>query len=377
MALWLVFKWLSSYLFVYWLLFVFTAEKYYLEFQSKLKDWIKRYLIETWHRLFQGCFKSYRIAFGVALWLDFGQLSCYLFVYRRLFRVTISKCHMEFDTKLEDGIKIHLIQTYHRLSQEYFKSYRIAYRVALWLDFEQLSSYLFVYWLLFVFTAEKYYLEFQSKLKDWIKRYLIETWHRLFQGCFKSYRIAFRVALWLDFEQLSIYLFVYRRLFRAAISKCYMEFDTKLADWMKRYLIQTYQRLSQEYFKSYRIALRVALWLDVEQLSSYLFVYRRIFGVAVWKCYMEFDIKLEDWIKRYLIETWHGSFQEYFKSYWIAFRVALWLDFEQLSSYLFVYWLLFGFTAEKYHLDFDSKLKDWTNGYLIENWERLSQEYIK
>ena len=98
MALWLFFKWISSYLFVYWLLFVFTAEKYYLEFQSKLKDWIKRYLFETWHRLFQGCFKSYRIAFRVALWLDFGQLSSYWFVYRRLFRVTISKCCMEFDT---------------------------------------------------------------------------------------------------------------------------------------------------------------------------------------------------------------------------------------------------------------------------------------
>ena len=107
-----------------------------------------------------------------------------------------------------------------------FKSYRIAYRVALWLDFEQLSSYLFVYWLLFVFTAEKYYLEFQLKLKVWINKYLIETWHRLFQVCFKSYRIAFRKALWLDFGQLSSYLFVYRRLFRVTISKCYMEFDT-------------------------------------------------------------------------------------------------------------------------------------------------------
>ena len=63
----------------------------------------------------------------------------------------------------------------------------------------------------------------------------------------------------------------------------------KLEDWIKRYLIQTYHRISQEYFKSYRIAFWVALWLDVEQLSSYLFVYRRIFGVAVWKCYMEFD----------------------------------------------------------------------------------------
>ena len=127
------------------------------------------------------------------------------------------------------------------------------------------------------------------KLEHWIKRYLIQTYHRLSQEYFKSYRIAFRVALWLDFEQLSSYLFVYRGLFWAAISKCYMEFDTKLEDWMKRYLIQNYQRLYQEYFKSYRIAFRVVLWLDFEQLSSYLFVYRRPFGVAVWKCYMEFD----------------------------------------------------------------------------------------
>ena len=63
----------------------------------------------------------------------------------------------------------------------------------------------------------------------------------------------------------------------------------KLEDWIKRYLIQTYHRLSQEHFKSYRIAFRVALWLDFEQLSSNLSIYRRIFGVAVWKCYMEFD----------------------------------------------------------------------------------------
>ena len=127
------------------------------------------------------------------------------------------------------------------------------------------------------------------KLKYWIKRYLIETWHRSFQEYFKSYRITFSVALWIVLEQLSSYLFVYRRLFRATISKCYMEFDTKLEDWIKRYLIQTYHRLSQEYFKSYRIAYRVAWWLDFEQLSSYLFVYRRLFRAARSKCYMEFD----------------------------------------------------------------------------------------
>ena len=165
------------------------------------------------------------------------------------------------------------------------------------------------------------------KLEDWNKRYLIQTYQRLSQEYFKSYRIAFKVALWLDFEQLSSYLFVYRRLFRAAISKCYMEFDTKLEDWIKRYLIQTYHRLSQEYFKSYRIAFRVALWLDFEQLSSYLFVYRRLFRAAISKCYMEFDAELEDWIKRYLILTYQKLSQEHFKSYRITFRVALWLVF--------------------------------------------------
>ena len=127
------------------------------------------------------------------------------------------------------------------------------------------------------------------KLEDWIKRYLIQTFHRLSQEYFKSNRIAFRVALWLDFEQLSSYLLISRCLFRAAISKCYMEFDTKLEDWINRYLIQTYHRLSQEYFKSYRIAFRVASWLDFEQLSGYLFVYRRHFRVTLSKCYMEFD----------------------------------------------------------------------------------------
>ena len=128
--------------------------------------------------------------------------------------------------KLEDWIKRYLIQTYQKLSQEYFKSYRIAFRVALWLVFKLLSSYLFVYRRLFVFKAEKNYLEFQSKLKDWIKRYLIETWHMLSQEFFKSYRIAFRVALWLDFEQFASYLFVYRRLLGVAGWKCYMKFDT-------------------------------------------------------------------------------------------------------------------------------------------------------
>ena len=63
---------------------------------------------------------------------------------------------------------------------------------------------------------------------------------------------------------------------------------------MKRYLTQTYLRLSQEYFKSYRIAFRVALWLDFEQLSSYLFINRRHFGVTVSKIYMVLGPKLKD-----------------------------------------------------------------------------------
>ena len=181
------------------------------------------------------------------------------------------------------------------------------------------------------------------------------------------------MALWLDFGQLSSYLFVYRRLFRAAISKCYMEFDTKLEYWMKRYLIQTYQRLSQEYFKSYRIAFRVALWLDFEQLSSYLFVYRRLFGVAVWKCYMEFDTKLEDWINRYLIQTYQRLSQEYFKSYRITFSVALWLDFEQLSSYLFVYLCLFGVSVWKCYMEFDTNWRIESRDILF----KLTTGYLK
>ena len=219
--------------------------------------------------------------------------------------------------------------------------------------------------LFFGVTVSKRCIEFDTKLKDWIKRYLIETSHRLFQGCFKSYRIAFRVALWLDFEQLSSYLFISRCLFRAAISKCYMEFDTKLEDWINRYLSQTYHRLSQEYFKSYRITFSGALWLDFELLSSYLFVYRRFYRAAISKCYMEFDKKLEDWINRYLIETYHRVSQKYFKSYRIAFIVALWLDFEQLSSYLFVYWRLFGAAISKCYMEFDTKLEDWIERCLI------------
>ena len=182
----------------------------------------------------------------MALWLDFGQLSSYLFVYWRLFRIAISKCYREFDTKLEYLIKRYLIQTYHRLSQEYFKSYRIALRVALWLDFEQLSSYLFISRCLFRAAISKCYMEFDTKLEDWINRYLIQTYHRLSQEYFKSYRIAFRVALWLDFEQLSSYLFVYRRLFRVSLSKSYMKFDTNWRIESTDILF----KLTTSYFKS-------------------------------------------------------------------------------------------------------------------------------
>ena len=92
---------------------------------------------------------------------------------------------------------------------------------------------------------------FSSCDKNWIKRYFIQTYHRLSQKYFKSYRIAFRVALWLDVEQLSSYLFVYRRIFGVGHGL-----------QIKRYLIQTYHRLSQEDFKSYRIALFYGLILN-------------------------------------------------------------------------------------------------------------------
>ena len=121
----------------------------------------------------------------------------------------------------------------------------------------------------------------------------------------------------------------------------------KLEDWIKRYLIQTYHRLSQEYFKSYRIACRVALWLDVEQLSSYLFISGCLFRAAISKCYMEFDITLEDWINRYLFQTYHTLSQEYLKSYRIAFRVVFWLD---LNNYPVTYSFIGVFLELRYEI---------------------------
>ena len=310
-----------------------------MEFDTKLDDWINRSLIQTYHRISQEYFKSYRIAYRVALWLDFEQLSSYLFVYRHFFSCGMIMLHGIW-YKLEDWIKRYLLQPYQRLSQECFKSYRIAFRVALWLDFEQLSSYLFISQCLFRAAISKYYMEFDTKLDDWINRYLIQTYHRLSQEYFKSYRITFRVALWLAFEQLSSYLFVYRHFLELRYDNVTWNF-IQIGGVNQKISYQTYHRLSQEYFKSYRIAFRVALWLDFEQLSSYLFISRCLFRAAIYKCYMEFDTKLEDWIKRYLIQTYHRLSQEYIKSYRISFRVTLWLDFEQLSSHLFVYRHLF------------------------------------
>ena len=94
--------------------------------------------------------------------------------------------------------------------------------------------------------------------------------------------------------------------FRSCGMKMLHKIWYKLEDWIKRYLIQTYHKLSQEYFKSYRIAFRVALWLDVEQLSSFLFISRCLFRVAVWKCYMEFDTNLRIESRDFLIKFTTG-----------------------------------------------------------------------
>ena len=166
------------------------------------------------------------MAFRVALWLDFGQLSSYLFVYRRLFRVTILKCYIEFDTNW----RIESRDILFKLTTGYLKSISSHIEKLLgWLygffSNKYPATYSFI-GLFFGITVSKLCIEFDTKFKDWIQRYLIETWHRLSQGCFESYRMAFRVALWLDFGQLSSYLFVYRRLFRVTILKCYIEFDT-------------------------------------------------------------------------------------------------------------------------------------------------------
>ena len=228
--------------------------------------------------------------------------------------------------------------------------------------------------------------------------------------------------------------------FRSCGMKMLHEIWYKLEDWIKRYLIQTYHRLSQEYFKSYRIAFRVALWLDFEQFSSYLFVYRRLLGVAVWICYMEFDTnwrtestdilfklttdylicisihkpKLLGWLCGLILNNYPVTYSFNSVSFELRYENVTWnliqnwriesTDklFKLTTGYLksissfkeeFLGWLyglfsnnypvtysfigFFVFTAEKYHLEFESKLKDWINRYLIETWQRLFQEYIK
>ena len=127
------------------------------------------------------------------------------------------------------------------------------------------------------------------KLEDWINRYLIQTYHRLSQEYFKSDKIPFKVALWLDFEQLSSYLFVYRRRFLVTISKRYMEFHTNWRIEWRDILF----KLTRGYLKSISSNIVWLLgWLYGLILNNYPFTYSFIgifFGVAVWYCYMEFD----------------------------------------------------------------------------------------
>ena len=191
--------------------------------------------------------------------------------------------------KLEEWIRRYLIQTYHRLTQEYFKSYRIALRVALWLDFEQLFSYLFISRCLF------YELRYQNVTWNLIQNWRIESKDILFKltrGYLKSISSHIEKLLgWLYGFFLNNYPVTY------SFIGVFFELRYQNVTWN---LIQigglnqemSYSNLLEvifRYFRSYRIAFRVALWLDFKQLSSYLFVYRRLFGVAVGKYYMEFD----------------------------------------------------------------------------------------
>ena len=132
----------------------------------------------------------------------------------------------------------------------------------------------------FGFTVDKYHMEFDSKLKDWIKMYLIENWHRLFQKYFKSYRIFLG---WL----YGLFSNNYPATFH--ISASFWSYGIKMLHGIWYEIEGSNQKISywnlaqvfQEYFKSYRIAFWMASWLDFEQLSCYLFVCRRLFAVTI------------------------------------------------------------------------------------------------
>ena len=173
------------------------------------------------------------------------------------------------------GIWYKIEDWYLNYSQEYFKSYRIALG---WLQAWFWTIIQVTYSFIGVFFELRYQnvMENDTKLEDWIKRYLIQTYHRLSQEYLKSYRIAFRVAWFWTIIQLLIRLSAY---FWICGMKMLHGIWYKLEDWIKRYLIQTYHRLSQEYFKSYSIAFIIQLLIH---LSAY-------FWSCGMKCYMEFD----------------------------------------------------------------------------------------
>ena len=205
-----------------------------------------------------------------------------------------------------------------------------------------------------------------------MNRYFIETWQRLFQGYFKSCRIVFRVALWLDFEQLSNYSFMYRRLFGVAVWKCYMEFYTNWRIQSRDISI----KLTTGYLKI--ISRHIEWFLGRHYgliLNNYPVTYSFSGSYSSYGSKMLHGIwyKLEDWIKIYLIQTYHTLSQEYFKSYRIAFRVALWLDFGQISSYLFVYWRLFLVTISKFYMEFDTNWRIESRDML----SKLTTDYLK
>ena len=108
------------------------------------------------------------------------------------------------------------------------------------------------------------------KLEHWIKRYLIQTDHRLFQKYFKSYRIALRVAWFWTIIQLLIRL---SASFWSYDMKMFHGIWYKLGHWIKRYLIWTYHRIISRVFQviynSFKFGFMAWFWTIIQLLIHF------------------------------------------------------------------------------------------------------------
>ena len=143
-----------------------------------------------------------------------------------------------------------------------------------------------------------------------------------------------------------------------------MEFDIKLEDWINRYLIQTYHRLSQEYFKSYRIAFSVLYGLI---LNNYPVIYSFI-GVF-------FELRYQN-ITWNLIQNWRIESRDILFKLTTGYLKSISSHIEKLLGWLYGlilnnYPVTYSFIGVFFELRYQNVT--WN---LIQNWRIESRDIL-